>query len=84
LIISAYIICYIQWCVLLRLSSFTTGTSSYRPKRKCEFADRMVFSSKVWFPGCRKKQRLISSGLRKLQPPEWPAFKPSLSCIDKR
>lgn len=39
----------------------------------------------VWYlaikfdsPGCRKKQRLISSGVRKLQPPEWQRL--SLAC----
>lgn len=60
------------------ITTYDTGTSSYRPKRGCEFADRMVFSNKVRFPGCRKKQRLISSGLRKLQSPEWQRL--SLAC----
>lgn len=40
------------------------------PGRGSGFADRMVFSNKVRFPGPRKKQPLISSGLRKLQLPE--------------
>lgn len=67
----------------LTVATCNTGTSSCGPKEGCEFADRIVFSNKVRFPGLKEAVPDFV-GVAKITTSEVAAFKPSLSCIDRR
>lgn len=61
----------------LIVATYNIGTNPCKLKRGCEFADRIVFSSKVRFPGLSKETAPDFVRVAKITTPRVVAFKPS-------